>query len=247
MKSGIVSMILAMAAALNPVQNQAGPANIDQSRYIAMEKTAFMDGTSMMSPYDISTVTGSSITVTGGSIAVTGSSIISQDTEGDDSQSSGADSKDQAESHDQDEDGGDAEGKKMSDEDNDQKKSRPAKKKSKMKKKAPKKDLHTKYANQGETLTKSAGVFYGPCGKETYYNMKMDGVVSVMRSRGNTDKYWVRKDGVKMLGDYIMVAASLDKYDRGDIVETSLGKGIVCDTGGFARKNRNQFDIAVTW
>lgn len=75
----------------------------------------------------------------------------------------------------------------------------------------------------------------------------MEGVVSIMRSMGNNDPYWVREDGAKMLGDYVMVAAHLDIRPRGTIVETSLGKGIVCDTGGFAAGNPTQLDIATAW
>ena len=99
----------------------------------------------------------------------------------------------------------------------------------------------------GPVLTASAGTITGPSGKETYYNLNMSGVVSVMRSLGNTDEYWVRDDGVKMLGDYVMVAANLDVHPRGSLVETSLGMGIVCDTGGFASGNSTQLDIAVSW
>jgi len=99
----------------------------------------------------------------------------------------------------------------------------------------------------GPVLTAFAGTITGPSGKETYYNLNMSGVVSIMRSFGNTDEYWVRDDGVKMLGDYVMVAANLDVHPRGSLVETSLGMGIVCDTGSFASGNANQLDIAVNW
>lgn len=99
----------------------------------------------------------------------------------------------------------------------------------------------------GSALSASAGVNYGPSGKETYYNLDMSGVVSIMRGIGNTDAYWVRSDGVKMLGDYVMVAANLSVHPRGSLVETSLGTGIVCDTGGFAVSNANQLDIATSW
>ena len=99
----------------------------------------------------------------------------------------------------------------------------------------------------GSKLTKSKGVNYGPSGKETYYNLNMSGVVSIMRNMGNTDEYWVRDDGCKMLGNYIMVAANLNVHPRGSLVETSLGTGIVCDTGGFAKNNPYQLDIAVNW
>ena len=100
---------------------------------------------------------------------------------------------------------------------------------------------------KGPVLTKSRGTITGPSGKETYYNLNMDGVVSIMRGIGNDDEYWVRDDGVKMFGDYVMVAANLKLRPRGSLVETSLGTGIVCDTGGFAKKNPRQIDIATTW
>lgn len=103
------------------------------------------------------------------------------------------------------------------------------------------------YIWNGPVLTKSAGTIQGPSGKETYYNLNMNGVVNIMRNMGNTDEYWVRSDGVKMLGDYVMVAANLSVRPRGSLVPTSLGMGIVCDTGGFAVNNPTQLDIAVSW
>ena len=75
----------------------------------------------------------------------------------------------------------------------------------------------------------------------------MSGVISIMRSIGNNDPYWIREDGVKMLGNYVMIAANLNIRPRGSLVETSLGTGIVCDTGGFAEKDQTQIDIAVNW
>lgn len=102
----------------------------------------------------------------------------------------------------------------------------------------------------GPILTKSKGVVNGPSGKETYYNLNMSGVVRIMRNAGFTEEeypYWVREDGVKMLGNYVMVAANLDIRPRGSIVQSSLGDAIVCDTGGFAHSNPTQLDIAVTW
>lgn len=99
----------------------------------------------------------------------------------------------------------------------------------------------------GSVLTPSAGVNYGPSGRETYYNLDMSGVISIMRGMGNNDNYWVRGDGAKMLGDYVMVAANLNTHPRGSLVETSLGIGIVCDTGGFAYGNATQLDIATSW
>lgn len=99
----------------------------------------------------------------------------------------------------------------------------------------------------GPVLTPSSGTVMGPNGKETYYNLDMSGVISTMRNMGNNDKYWIRQDGVKMLGDYVMVAANLNIHPRGSIISCSLGPAIVCDTGGFASGNPNQLDIAVNW
>ncbi|HHW94930.1 MAG TPA: hypothetical protein GX736_03250 [Mogibacterium sp.] len=103
------------------------------------------------------------------------------------------------------------------------------------------------YSWSGSVLSRSVGTVTGPNGRETYYNLNMSGVVDIMRNKGNTDTYWVRSDGCKMLGNYIMVAANMDVYPRGSIVRSSRGLAIVCDTGGFARSNPNQLDIAVDW
>lgn len=103
------------------------------------------------------------------------------------------------------------------------------------------------YEYDGSVLNRTDGVNNGPSGRETYYNLPMEGVVEIMRAMGNTDPYWVREDGVKMLGDYVMVAAHLPTRPRGSYVKTSLGMGIVCDTGTFALKDHYQLDIAVNW
>lgn len=105
----------------------------------------------------------------------------------------------------------------------------------------------TQYISNANALTASGGVYYGPTGKETYYNLNMSGVLDIMRGIGNNDTYWVRDDGAKMLGDYVIVAADLNKYPRGTIVDTSLGQGIVCDTGSFTQNSDTQLDIATDW
>ena len=50
-----------------------------------------------------------------------------------------------------------------------------------------------------------------------------------------------------MLGNYVICAADLNVHPRGSLVETSLGTGLVCDTGSFALSNPYQIDIAVEW
>ena len=102
----------------------------------------------------------------------------------------------------------------------------------------------------GDVLTKSKGVVYGPSGKESYYNLDMTSVINAMRRAGYSAEeypYWIRDDGVKMLGDYVIVAANYEIRPRGTILESSLGYAIVCDTGGFAKRNPTQIDVAVTW
>lgn len=96
-------------------------------------------------------------------------------------------------------------------------------------------------------LNRTLGTVIGPSGKETFYNLDMSGVIAIMQSMGYYADYWVREDGVKMYGDYIMVAANLNIRPKGTLVQTSLGMGIVVDTGGFVAANPYQLDIATTW
>ena len=103
------------------------------------------------------------------------------------------------------------------------------------------------YNWDGPVLSRSKGSVYGPSGKETYYNLNMSGCVRNMNRRGYYYDVWVRNDGCKMFGDYIMCAANLGVHPFGSLVECSLGTCIVVDTGGFAAGNPNQLDIAVTW
>lgn len=99
----------------------------------------------------------------------------------------------------------------------------------------------------GSVLNRVSGINNGPSGKETYYNLNMSRIVSAMKKLGMSSEYWVRNDGVKMYGDYIMCAADLSVYPRGTIVETSLGTGIVCDTGAFVNNSNIALDIATAW
>ena len=96
----------------------------------------------------------------------------------------------------------------------------------------------------GSVLTPGAGINYYNGILETYYNLPMGGVLDIMYALGYDYEYWVRDDGCKMFGPYIMVAADFGWMPRGSIVETSLGTGMVCDTGA---GGWYWFDIAVTW
>lgn len=93
--------------------------------------------------------------------------------------------------------------------------------------------------SNGSGLTKQGGVNWHNGNKETYYNLDMSGVISNAQAMGIQGDYWVREDGVKMYGDKVIVAAQMDK---GTVIDTSLGTGIVldyCPAG--------TIDIAVTW
>lgn len=103
------------------------------------------------------------------------------------------------------------------------------------------------YYYWGEVLNPRLGRVIGPSGEETYYNRPMEVVIGIMESEGFNYPYWIREDGCKMYGDYIMLAADLSIRPRGSIIKTSLGLGIVCDTGEFIYSNPWQIDIAVAW
>lgn len=99
----------------------------------------------------------------------------------------------------------------------------------------------------GPHLTPASGVFEFEGHTETYYNLPMDVVVQVAHSKGICGEYHVRSDGAKMLGDYIMVAACYDIHPYGSLINTSLGMGIVVDTGGFVSWNPTGCDLACDW
>ena len=76
----------------------------------------------------------------------------------------------------------------------------------------------------------------------------MSGVVTKMHQLGFKGEYSVRSDGAKLFDGKVMIAADLSVYPRGTILYTSLGKSIVCDTGGFVRQyGSSAFDIATNW
>lgn len=100
-------------------------------------------------------------------------------------------------------------------------------------------------------LTKTDGTFLGVNGVETYYNLNMSKIITKMRGLGydaETYPYYIREDGAKMLGEYVMCAADYDIRPVGTVLETSLGYALVCDTGAFAfGKVTTQIDLATDW
>ena len=124
----------------------------------------------------------------------------------------------------------------------------------------------------GTRLTAPMGHIDGPEAYETFYDAGMSKVVENMEKLyGYTNlKSSIRSDGVKVLSgtapdgttfkDLVMVAADVKHeianpqgtYERGQVVDTSLGKGIVVDASGIAINKRennsgNHFDIATAW
>ena len=99
-------------------------------------------------------------------------------------------------------------------------------------------------------ITKERGGCMGPSGRETYYNLRMDNCVAFMRELGYDEfeyPYWIRDDGAKMLGLYVMCAANWKIRPKGTIIPTSLGDAIVVDTGEFVADYPNGVDLAVDW
>lgn len=99
----------------------------------------------------------------------------------------------------------------------------------------------------GSVLTARGGINYYFDQKESWYDLPMDGVIAIARAHGIGGEYWVRDDGAKMLGNYIMLATDNSVYPIGTLVPTSLGMGISLDTGTFALTNHYQVDIACQW
>lgn len=102
-----------------------------------------------------------------------------------------------------------------------------------------------------DRLTRSKGIVTFNGHRETWYSLPMQGVVRIMRNCGFDEAsypYSVCDNcGCKLLGDFIMLAADTYKIERGTLVETSLGTGIVADHCGRSEKESDLFDIAVNW
>ena len=82
---------------------------------------------------------------------------------------------------------------------------------------------------------------------ETFYDLPMHKIVQQATEKNIPGEFWIREDGAKMYGDFVIVAANFKTHPYGSIVETSLGPGIVLDTGDFAKKEPYTIDIATDW
>lgn len=101
-----------------------------------------------------------------------------------------------------------------------------------------------------DRISVQRGVYMGPSGRETYYNLWMGNCINYMRDLGFDEieyPYWIRDDGAKMLGNYVMCAANWNIRPKGTILETSLGDAIVVDTGEFVEDYPYGVDLAVDW
>lgn len=83
--------------------------------------------------------------------------------------------------------------------------------------------------------------------KETWCDLDPSNLATLMRKQGIDLDFWIREDGVYMYGDYVMVAADIPhmdgtqqaaEYRKGDLVQTSLGTGMVVDLCGMAEMVR---------
>ena len=92
------------------------------------------------------------------------------------------------------------------------------------------------------TAAKGVNNFMGH--QEKYYNLPMQKVVKRAQDMGIPCEYWVREDGVKMFGPWVICAThpSVIRYTQ---IDTSLGKGIVLDY--HTTKDKTLIDIATNW
>lgn len=93
------------------------------------------------------------------------------------------------------------------------------------------------------TAAKGVNNFMGY--QEKYYNLPMKRVVKRAQDMGIPCEYWVRDDGVKMFGPWVICAAhpSVTRYTR---IDTSLGPGIVLDYHT-VYSDKTLIDIATNW
>lgn len=106
-------------------------------------------------------------------------------------------------------------------------------------------DIETPYS----VLNKRMGVNYFNGQKETYYNLRMTGVIRLLDDMGIPHgEYWIRDDGAKMLGEYIMLATDTNRIPKGTVWETSLGTGMIVDhCSGSESYPGVWIDVAVNW
>ena len=93
-------------------------------------------------------------------------------------------------------------------------------------------------------LTASLGKIQFNGHTETWYDLPMQNVIQRSQDAGIPCEIWIRDDGVKMFGQWVIVAAHPSKI-RYTMVDTSLGQGIILDT--HEMNDTEHIDIATTW
>ena len=78
---------------------------------------------------------------------------------------------------------------------------------------------------------------------ETWYDLPMNKVIQRSQDAGIPCEYWIDERGVKMFGQWVIVAAhpSKTRYTR---VQTSLGEGIILDF--HTTQDTELYDIATS-
>ena len=94
-------------------------------------------------------------------------------------------------------------------------------------------------------LTAAKGVNTFMDHEERWYNLDMSRVVQTAKKNGIPGSYSVRPDGVKTYNGFVICAGAPERY--GEIIDTSLGKGLIIDTGEFVEEDPTMIDIATNW
>ena len=79
---------------------------------------------------------------------------------------------------------------------------------------------------------------------ETWYDLPMQNVIQRAQDIGIPAESWIREDGVKMFGPWVIVASHPSKT-RYSLVQTSLGEGIILDR--HEMPDTELYDIATDW
>lgn len=79
---------------------------------------------------------------------------------------------------------------------------------------------------------------------ETWYDLPMNKVIQRSQDAGIPCEYWIDERGVKMFGQWVIVAAHKSKT-RYTFVDTSLGEGIILDY--HTCSDKELYDIATDW
>ena len=95
---------------------------------------------------------------------------------------------------------------------------------------------------EGEKISPNNLKVDGPSGIETCFNENIEEILDNMWNNGFIGEYWIREDGVKMFGKYIICKANPNNKSLGTIIPTTIGIAIVCDVN-----TEENVCIAVTW